>query len=198
MITAIISGSVALIIFAATQIFLHLRDRQTLLRAKLEDLFSALNDVSAEFMNLFYAIQAKDENKIQESFRAIDKSFYRPRALILLYFPYITDIWEDSVLAQAHELVAKVNGSEKPEDIDPMGCKVHIDKAALYVRYLQNFLARNQELSTETFAFYFNRFFRRRVLIKMPPTVYDELNEDGMIKDGKIGSNKIEVEQAAT
>ncbi|MBB5353967.1 hypothetical protein HNR46_004238 [Haloferula luteola] len=193
--TAIISGSVALIIFAATQVFLHLRSRQTLLREKLEELFAAMNEVSACYMNVVYATQAKDEEQLKEVFRKLDEAFYRPRALILLYFPHITEIWEDSVLAQAHAIVKAVNTAENPEAVDAAACKRSVDKAAMYIRYLQNFLARNQDLTTETLAFQFDRFFRRRVKIRMPRNIYDELKRDGLIKDGRLGTTKVEVER---
>jgi hypothetical protein len=195
MTTAIISGSVALIIFAATQLFLHLRERQMLLRAKLEDLFSAMNGVSNSFIDLQHAIHDKDEEAIGKAFRGVNESFYKPRSLILLYFPYIADIWEESILSQAHELKSNLNEIENLDKLNLTACDETINKAAIYIRYLQNFLARNQELSTETLTFHFNRICRRRLRIKMPKLIYEKLKSDGMIKGGKIGSTKIEVKQ---
>ena len=55
---AIIGVTGALIIFTLTQIFIHLRDRQTILRGKLEDLFSALNEISSRVLDTYYGAQS--------------------------------------------------------------------------------------------------------------------------------------------
>jgi len=183
--TAIISGSVALIIFAATQLFLHLRSRQELLREKLEDLFSGMNAVSVAFTDAFYAVQDKGQDQLMPAFRKLNEAFYQPRTLILLYFPYITEIWENSVVVQARELSTKAS---QADNLDSDSCKENVDKASLHIRYLQNFLARNQTLTTEALGFHFDRIFRRRVRIQIPHDIYNELEQDGLIKNGKLGS----------
>jgi hypothetical protein len=110
---AIISAAIALIIFTFTQVFIHLRNRQTLLREKLEDLFSALNEISSRLINTYYGAQSFEENgdgeELIKQMIEIDKALYRPRTLFLLYFSYLTTAWEELFVAPLRAYVTYCN-----------------------------------------------------------------------------------------
>lgn len=170
--TAILSAAIALIIFTFTQIFIHLRDRQTFLREKLEDLFSALNEISGRLIDTYYGAQSFEENgdndELIKQMIAIDKDLYRPRTLFLLYFSYLTKAWEELFVTPLRAYVAYCNeASQDRSKFSSDECKKRIDELCLKLRFFQNFLARNTSLTTESIGFHFKRLITKKVKINV-------------------------------
>lgn len=174
---AIFSASIAIVLFALTQIFLHLRTRQTFLRDKLESLFSAMNMVSRAATDLVRAIHSKDQEKIAESARLVDQSLYDPRSLLLLYFPYLVDLWESHVVSGFRGICHSLNESELDDDFDPQPLVDALTGLSLTIRTLQNFLSKNQEFTTESFSFHWNRIVRKRARLRISKTAHDQIVE---------------------
>lgn len=172
---AIFSAAIAIVLFALTQIFLHLRSRQTFLRDKLEVLFTAMNEVSRAATNLGRAIHSKDEEKIAESARLVDQSLYNPRSLLLLYFPYLVDLWESNVVTSFRGICSSLNESTLDESFDPQPLVDTLNGLSLTIRTLQNFLSKNQEFTTESFSFHWNRIVRKRVHLRISKTAHDQI-----------------------
>jgi len=169
---ALISAAVALTIFTFSQIFIHLRDRQTFLREKLEELFFSLNDVSSTMTASYYGAQYYEEEKdtaeLEKQLIALNKALYKPRALLLLYFSYMVPLWEDMVVSKIHTYIAYCNKtSDDPISFSSDECKKQIESIGLKIRAIQNFLSRNTALTTESLGFHWKRLLTGKTEIKI-------------------------------
>lgn len=170
--TAILSAAVALIIFTFSQIIIHLRDRQALLRSKLEDLFSALNEISNSLTDTYYGAQILEERgnieELNKQMISINKALYRPRTLILLYFPYLTTAWEDLFVTPLRAYFNYCNAANKDHhNFSSDECEKQINVLSLKIRQFQNFLSRNTALTTESIGFHMKRLISGKVKIKI-------------------------------
>ena len=175
----IFSAAVALTLFALAQIFLHLRARQTLLREKLESLFEAMNSVSSACMDYTRAIQEKNEGEIVTASIKLDQSLYIPRSLLLLYFPYLVDLWESSIIRDSRKICQVLNNSDIDDGFDPMELVDILTGMTLTIRTLQNFLARNQHFTTQSFSFYWNLIVRRKLHFRLSKEAHQQIVEQG-------------------
>jgi len=170
--TAIISAAAAILIFTLTQIFIHLRDRQTFLQGKLEELFSSLNELSSKLTDTYYGAQLFEEtgeiDELNKNLISIDKALYTPRTLFLLYFPYLTSTWEEIMVSPLRKYVDYINRStQSNKKISSEECKKQIDPLCLKIRYLQNFLADNTAITTKSLGFHLKRIFTGKVKVKI-------------------------------
>ncbi len=169
---AIFSAVVALLLFALTQVFIHLRDRQTFLRTKLEELFDAMNALSEAIVDSYHHGQVfesdGDSTALAGKLRDINKALYRPRTLVLLYFPYMKKPWEDLVVTSTRGHIKYFNevisGSEK---FDSDLAYKAIQKMSLEIRALQNFLSDNVAFTTQSIRFHLKSMFTRKIHIQI-------------------------------
>ena len=162
---ALLGAAVALLIFTLTQFFLHLRSRQNLLREKLEALFLVMNETSRSLGRVQKGLMFDEIDLLKDGFEGLEKSIYDARPLFLLYFPVFTEIWISKLIVPSLEYADRVNSlteESKQELIDD------IHQKTVEIRWLQNMMARNQDLTTETLRFHWNRIVRKRVTFNMP------------------------------
>ena len=162
---ALLGAAITLLIFTLTQLFMHLRSRQNLLREKLEALFFVMNETSQSLGKVQKGLMFDEIDSVQEGFEGLEKSIYDARPLFLLYFPVFTEIWISKLIEPALEYADRVNNlteEAKQELIDD------IHQKTVEIRWLQNMMARNQDLTTETLRFHWNRVIRKRVKFNMP------------------------------
>ncbi|WP_294347998.1 hypothetical protein [Prosthecochloris sp.] len=165
---AILSAAVALLIFTLTQLFLHLRSRQTLLREKLESLFIVMNETSQSIGLIIKGIMFEDNAKIEEGFDGVEKSTYDARPHFLLYFPLFTEVWIKNIIEPVIELADQVNSLSANETEKREQILEQLNTLTVHIRYIQNMMARNQDLTTETLRFHYDRIFRKRIPLNMP------------------------------
>ena len=161
----LITLSVTILIFALTQLFLHLRTRQTLLREKLEALFFVMNETSQSIGKVQKGLMFEKDNLVEEGFEGIEKSIYDVRPYFLLYFPAFTDIWISQVIEPVLEFVDRVSNITT-KDREKLIADLH--QKTIEVRYLQNTMARNQDLTTETIRFHWDRLIHKKIRFNMP------------------------------
>ena len=171
---AIISAAVALFIFTLTQIFVHIRDRQTFLRGKLEELFEALNDVSEVMLDSLYPLQniedEVDREEIKKLGQKLNRALYKPRTLILLYFPYLVLVWEKAYITHIFEYTAYINEvSEGKKKLNYPKCMSHIQEFSQKIRWLQNVLSKNHSFTTQSLKFHLSKFLPGRPKLDLPP-----------------------------
>lgn len=169
---AIISAAVALTIFTILQIIIHLRDRQTFLRGKLEELFSSLNEVSCALTDSYYGAQhyeaRKDASELEQQLIVLNKALYKPRSLLLLYFSYLVPLWEGMVVSQIRDYISYCSKTtDDPKDFTSDECKRQIELLSLKIRGIQNFLSRNTGLTTESISFHWKRLLTGKTEIKL-------------------------------
>jgi len=170
--TAILSAAVALLIFTLSQWFIHMRDRQTFLRGKLEELFEAFNEVSENMLESLYGAQKFEETGEKEELftiaRGINKTLYKPRTLILLYFPYLVETWEGMFVSPIRSYTAYISECcEGEKKIATENCKQQVFEFSLRIRSLQDFLSVNVGISTRNIGFHLKRIFARKIEIKI-------------------------------
>ena len=169
---ALISAAVALTIFTISQIVIHLRDRQTFLREKLEELFYSLNDVSCALTDSYYGAQyyeeKKDTSELEKQMIALNKALYKPRALLLLYFSYLVPIWEDIVVSQIRAYISYCNKTtDDPKQFTSDECRKQTDSISLKIRAIQNLLSKNTAFTTESIGFHWKRLITGKTEIKI-------------------------------
>lgn len=124
LITAFVSAAVALFIFAATQVILHLKERQSLLSEKLEELFILLVEMQQRNADRFPMLRAKGLNMLVKRELNIQEFFatdleQKIKVLVRLYFPQIDNEYE--AFSDANRKTWPLYNMALPGPLDPDG-----------------------------------------------------------------------------
>ncbi|KIH76738.1 hypothetical protein SAMN05660860_00888 [Geoalkalibacter ferrihydriticus] len=169
---AIFSAAIAILLFALSQLFIHMRDRQTFLRQKLEELFDAMNNLSEIIGDTYYGAQKYEQNgnfeEISGKIIEINKALYKPRTLVLLYFPYMKTPWEELIVTHVRQYVDYFNKhNESNKNFKAAECYKNIQTLSLKIRSLQNFLSANIAFTTQSIGFHIKSLFTRKMKINI-------------------------------